>query len=170
MGDPIVMPPLVIGGRAFPNVFTFPKNRIDDPTGNVLLVANLWNFKINDARPRGDHDLWLGQVAARFLTTQPASGARLVGLASRSGSDLYNMKLSMARAENVGISLRLFSFAIDFLHDPGPVPRISVGAQGEQFARSVGAKDGTEDARWRSVLVTIVADRTKTTPVKLLPA
>ena len=36
------------------------------------------------------------------------------------------------------------------------------------FAAGVGAKDGSEESRFRSVLVTILADRTRNTPVRLL--
>ena len=98
------------------------------------------------------------------------AGARLIGLASRSGAADYNQKLSVRRAKNVDASLSLLLFATDLVNPPGPPPRTSVGGQGEHFAAGVGAKDGTEESRFRSVLVTILADRTKNTPVKLLPA
>jgi hypothetical protein len=47
-------------------------------------------------------------------------------------------------------------------------PHFSVGAKGEQFAANLGVADGTEDARWRSVLVTRLIDRSLYTPVRLL--
>jgi hypothetical protein len=57
----------------------------------------------------------------------------------------------------------------DLVNPPGPPARTSVGGQGEHFAAALGVKDGKEDSRFRSVLVTLLADRTKNTPVKLLP-
>jgi hypothetical protein len=168
MDPTIVMPPLVITGRQFPNVFVFPPDRIFDPGNNVLLVANLFNFEINGDRTKPDHDLWLGSVATPLLADNPDAGARLIGLASRSGPDAYNMRLSLRRAKNVETSLSLFLILHDLTNPPSPPPRVSVGAQGEHFAASLGVADGTEDARWRSVLVTILADRTLNTPVRLL--
>jgi hypothetical protein len=63
----------------------------------------------------------------------------------------------------------LFLFADGLVNPPSPPPRTSVGAQGEHFAANLKVKDGTEDSRFRSVLVTVLADRTKNTPVRLLP-
>jgi hypothetical protein len=168
--DPTLdMPPLVVDGDMFPNVFVFPPERILDPGGNVLLVANLFNFDINGDRPQPDHDLWLGKVAAKLLAHFPDGGARLVGLASRSGPDAYNMALSLRRAKSVETSLSLWLILQDLTNPPSPPARVSVGAQGEHFAAALGVADGTEDARWRSVLVTILEDRTDNSPVRLLP-
>jgi hypothetical protein len=165
----ITLPPVIITGRRFPNVFVFPKRRVFDPGNNVLMVANLFNFKIDGDRPQRDHDLFLGSVAAPLLVANPAAGARLVGLASRSGSDRHNLALSLRRARNAETSLSFFILANDLVNPPSPPPRTSVGGQGEQFAANLGVKDGTEDSRFRSVLVTILADRTKNSPVRLLP-
>jgi hypothetical protein len=169
MGTPIIMPPLVVTGRRFPNVFVMPRKRIFDPGKNVVMVANLFNFKINDDQTLDDHDLFLGSVVAPLLLGNSAAGARLVGLASRSGSDAHNLQLSLRRARNAEASLSAFLLP-DLVNPPGPPPRTSVGGQGEQFAANLNVKDGTEDSRFRSVLVTVLADRTKNTPVRLLPA
>jgi hypothetical protein len=168
--DVIEMPPLVITAGKFPNVFVFPRKRIVDPGNNVLLAANLFNFAINSDRPLLDHDRWLAKVATPLLTERPAAGARIVGLASRSGAADHNLRLSRRRAQSIDTSLSLLLFASDLVNPPSPPPRTSVGGQGEHFAASVGAKDGTEESRFRSVLVTLLVDRTKNTPVKLLPA
>ncbi len=168
--DPIGLPPIIINGEKFPNVFVFPRKRISDPGRNVLLAANLFNFAIDSDRPLRDHERWLAKVAAPLLTAQSAAGARIVGLASRTGSDAHNLRLSLRRAKNIGTSLSLLIIANDIVNPPNPPPRTSVGAQGEHFAASVGEKKGTEDSRFRSVLVTLLADRTKNTPVRLLPA
>jgi hypothetical protein len=170
MGAPIIMPPIVITGRRFPNVFVMPRRRIFDPGKNVVMVANLFNFKIDDDQPLADHDLFLGSVVAPLLIGNPAGGARIVGLASRSGSDLHNLRLSLRRAKNVEASLSLFLFASNLVNPPSPPPRTSVGAQGEHFAANLNVKDGTEASRFRAVLVTVLVDRTKNTPVRLLPA
>ena len=89
--------PAVAAGR-FPNVFVFPSRRIVDPGGNVLMVANLFNFKIDNDQVLVDHDLFLGTVVAPLLIANPPSGARLIGLASRSGSAEHNLQLSLRRA------------------------------------------------------------------------
>ena len=169
MGAPLIMPPLVITGRPFPNVFVFPKSRIFDPGNNVLLVANLFNFKIDGDRPQRDHDLFLAGVVAPLILASPASGARLVGLASRSGSFRHNLALSLRRAKNIELSLSLFLTLGSLTSSASLTKRTSVGAQGEFFAANLKVKDGTEDARFRAVLVTVLADRTKNTPVRLLP-
>jgi hypothetical protein len=163
----INIPHLFISSRVFPNVFVFPKDRVDDPGKNVLLVANLFNFKIDKDAPLRDHDLWLGLVAAPLLTAFPKAGARLVGLASRSGEAGHNLRLSLRRAKNVSISLALFLAGRDLVKPPSFPPRISVSAQGEGFAAKIEVPDGTESPRFRSVLVTLLVDRNKNTPVRL---
>ena len=160
--------PAVAAGR-FPNVFVFPSRRIVDPGGNVLMVANLFNFKIDNDQVLVDHDLFLGTVVAPLLIANPPSGARLIGLASRSGSAEHNLQLSLRRARNIQTSLSLFLFADGLVNPSGSSARTSIGAQGEQFAANLNVKDGTEDSRFRSVLVTILRDRDKKSPVRLLP-
>ncbi len=167
--DPTIVTPPIITGQAFQNVFVFPPRRVFDPGNNVLMVANLFNFKIDGDRPQPDHDLFLGRVVAPLLEANPAAGARIVGLASRSGSERHNLELSLRRARNIENSLSLFLFANDLVNPPSPPPRTSVGGQGEQFAANLNLKDGTEDSRFRSVLVTVLVDRTISSIVRLLP-
>jgi hypothetical protein len=169
MPTTINMPPVTITGNAFPNVFVIPKKRIVDPGKNVLMVAKLFNFEIDRDKTRRDHDLFLGKVVAPLLVANAASGARIVGLASRSGSASHNLDLSRRRARNVETSLKFFLFANDLVNPPSGPPRTSVGGQGEQFAANLGVKDGTEDSQFRAVLVTVLADRTKSSFVRLLP-
>jgi hypothetical protein len=168
MPPPIIMPPLVVTGRRFPNVFVFPRNRIVDPGNNVLLVANLFNFNINSDQTRDDHDIFLGTVVAPLILARRSAGARMVGLASRSGSADHNLRLSLRRARNAQVSLSLFLVFDEIVNPSSGPPRTSIGAQGEHFAANLNVKDGNEDARFRSVLVTVLADRTKNTPVRLL--
>src|SRR6516162_7891805 len=170
MPSPVVFDPGPVLDSEFPHVFVFPPQRIFDPQKNVLLVANLWDFAIGKAEALPDHRLWLGKRAARLLTKNKKAGARLIGLASRTGSDEYNFELGMRRAREVETILGLFVFAGDLVNPPDPPPRITVGSQGEHFAALEGEANGTEDARFRSVLVTILADRAKPTMVRLLRA
>jgi hypothetical protein len=165
----LTLPPDIIIGRPFPNVFVIPPNRIFDPGNNVLMVANLFNFAIDGDQPRDDHRQFLANTTAPLLAASPSAGARLLGLASRSGSDEHNLLLSARRARNVDTALAFFLALIGLADPPNVPPRTSVGAQGEQFAANLGVKDGTESARFRSVLVTVVADRTLNTPIRLLP-
>src|SRR5947209_377269 len=100
---PIVFPPDVIGGRRFPNVKTYSRTDFQDPGNNMLLMAKLFNFDISHRPGQGerqlpDHDRFLALVAAPLLTANPAAGARIIGLASRSGADDYNLRLSKQRA------------------------------------------------------------------------
>lgn len=144
----------------FANVFVFPPERVCDPSGNVVLVANMWNFAIGRAELLPDHDCFLALVVAPLLRGNPAAGARLIGLGSRSGSDQINLQLGLKRANNAMAALSRFA----------PACQISVGSQGERFAARLGVQDGREDARYRAVLVTVLRDRFKPCDVRLLPA
>ncbi|MGE3777459.1 MAG: hypothetical protein AB7F89_09765 [Pirellulaceae bacterium] len=167
MAPVLQMPPIHIGAKAFPNVFVFPPARIEDPGKNVLICANLFNFKVDKDATLRDHDLWLALVAAPLLRTHPKAGVRLIGLASRTGAPGHNLKLSVRRARNASISLSLFLAGDNLIHPPAPPPRIVFGGQGEHFAEQLHVPDGTEGPQWRSVLVTILADRAKNTPIRL---
>jgi hypothetical protein len=169
MPSPITMPPLQIGGRRYAHVFVFPPQRIVDPCGNVLMVANLWNFGIGKAELLPDHRVFLALEVAPLLKADEAAGARLIGLASRSGNDAYNLQLGLARAKNARAELSLHVLAHDLLNPPGPPERIAVGSQGERFAARLGMRDGTEEARYRAVLVTVLRDRRRPCDVQLLP-
>lgn len=70
------------------------------------MVANLFDFGIDKDSPRLDHDLFLGSVVAPLLAANLGAGARIVGLASRSGSDAHNLSLSLRRARNIQIFCR----------------------------------------------------------------
>jgi hypothetical protein len=164
----LIIPPLIVRARRlFPNVFVFPPNRIFDPGNNVTMVANLFNFMIDGDQPRADHRQFLVSTAP-LLAANPRAGARLIGLASRSGSDQHNLLLSVRRARNVQTALAFFLALLGTVDPPNLPSRISAGGQGERFAANLGVKDGTESSRFRSVLLTVLADRTKNTPVRLL--
>jgi outer membrane protein OmpA-like peptidoglycan-associated protein len=156
--------------RRYPNVFVFPRERIADPCGNVILVANLWNFAVARADLLPDHKEFLRYEVAPWLLADPAAGARCVGLASRSGSDWFNLQLGLQRAKATQAELWQHIATRDALDPPGPPPRITVGSQGERFAARQGVRDGTEEARHRAVLVTVLRDRKRSCDVRLLPA
>ena len=84
------------------------------------MVANLFNFAINSDRTPPDHDLFLGNVVAPLVVANAAAGARIIGLASRSGSATHNLALSRRRARSVEVSLSLFLFANDLVNPAGP--------------------------------------------------
>ena len=113
----------------------------------------LYNFDIDGSQVKKEHQ------RALFSMVMPAlrSGGSvcIVGLASRSGSMAHNDLLSLERAKNVlkvlrqnvpaGFSTRLYSgkSATDG----------QVSGVGERKAKLEGYRDGTEDARFRAVLV-----------------
>jgi hypothetical protein len=165
----VVVPPIVTGSRKFDHVFVFPPERISDPCKNVLLVANMWNFAIGKADLLPDHKAFLALEVATRLIADPAAGARLVGLASRSGSDWFNLQLGKKRAENAKAELSAHIRMFDILNPPGPPERITTGSQGERFAERRGVADGNEEARFRSVLVTVLRARRRPCTVQLLP-
>lgn len=153
------MPVSRVCGPRFANVFVFPPHRIVDPCNNVLLVANLANFAIGRADLVPDHHSFLARCVAPLLRGNPLAGARLIGLASRSGSDAFNLQLGLQRAKSAAAELSKHA----------PANQISIGSQGERFAQRLGVADGREGAQWRSVLVTVLRNRFLACDVRLLP-
>ena len=151
----------------FKNVFVFPRERIDDPSGNVLMVANLAQFGIGSDRLLSDHRAFLRTIVAPMMAAIPTAGARMIGLASRSGSAQFNLQLGLRRAKNAKRELEFHLIPFELMNPPGPPPRITVGSQGEFFAARQGVADGKEDGRHRSVLVTVLFDRRIPTEVTL---
>lgn len=155
--------------RSYENVFVFPRERIVDPCNNVLLVANLANFGIGRADLLPGHKRFLACEAAPLLIADPAAGARLIGLASRSGNDWYNLQLGLERARNARVELARHIAIPDLINPPGPPERITIGSQGERFAARLGVADGRESGNHRAVLVTVLRDRRRACDVRLLP-
>jgi outer membrane protein OmpA-like peptidoglycan-associated protein len=106
-------------------------------------------------------------VAVSILRPRSATGAVVTGIASTTGSDDFNLRLSRLRAHNVGQDLGLLLVFDNILNPPKPPPRIRVLAQGEHYAQAQGEADGHENAQFRAVLVTILADRSRNTRVRL---
>lgn len=157
-------PPLTL---KFPHVFVFPRDRIDDPSSNVLLVANMAQFAIGSDRLLADHRAFLRTVVMPMMAAIPTAGARMIGLASRSGNAQFNLQLGLRRAKNAKRELEFHLLPYELMNPPGPPPRITVGSQGEFFAARQGVADGKEDGRHRSVLVTVLFDRRRPTEVTL---
>lgn len=115
------------------------------PDGRRALLAD---FSIEDASLRPAHREWLAALAARLRRSplRPPDGiweVTVVGRASKSGSDAYNLALSRRRAQSV----QLFVQA----QLRGQPVIWADTALGEAFPLNVGI---TENARDRSVEVT----------------
>src|SRR5262245_14067453 len=107
--------------------------------------ALLFNFDIDDATVKPEHQQWLEQNLVPLLAIR---GARLGlrGTASRTGTDVYNQRLSERRVTAV----------LDFLLARGAQrSQIDPTAVGEDDARRAGERDGTEDSRFRAVVVAL---------------
>jgi outer membrane protein OmpA-like peptidoglycan-associated protein len=105
----------------------------------------LFNYAIGSATMRYEHKLWLDQMAIPFLKQNRDRTVSLFGLASRSGSDDFNRKLSQWRAEKIHAYLRSRGVNKDQFEDDT--------AMGEQLAADFGEADGTEDMMFRAVQV-----------------
>jgi hypothetical protein len=113
-----------------------------------LLSALLYDFDIGSPVVKTQHRDWLNTNAPRYFARDMK--AIVVGLASRTGSDVLNMKLSRHRAMNVETIFRALAPA-----SARPVMDLRV-ALGEEAAAIAGIKDGVEDERWRAVFLGIV--------------
>jgi outer membrane protein OmpA-like peptidoglycan-associated protein len=151
----------------FSDVFVFPRKQIEDPGNNVVIAARLFNFDVAKAVLRPGHSVFLRQVAVTILRPRTATGAVVTGIASTTGQDAFNLRLSRLRAHNVAQDLGLFLVFNNITDPPKPPPRIRVLAQGEHYAQAQGEADGHENAQFRAVLVTVLADRTKSSRVRL---
>jgi hypothetical protein len=106
--------------------------------------ALLYNFDIDDALLKPQHQKWLDDNVVPFLAT--ATRIALLGTTSRSGPDQYNQGLSERRVKTVK----------DYLLLRGASPSVIVtSAVGEQAAARAGERDGTEDPRFRAVEVSM---------------
>ena len=107
--------------------------------------SRLWNFDIDSARLKPEHERWLLQNGVPLLVR--GGSLRIIGLTSRSGSANHNHHLSKRRQDAV----------IEFLrrHSRREFAITRQEAQGEDAARFAGVDDGTEDARWRAVILSV---------------
>lgn len=106
----------------------------------------LYNFDIDDATVKPEHQDWLRQNAARLLKASPLVEVLLKGTTSRSGSMAYNEALSQRRTEAVKKCL---------VAEGVPADRIHLKWVGELEAKLAGEADGTENERDRAVGVLV---------------
>jgi hypothetical protein len=118
--------------------------------------ALLFNFDIDDASLKPQHQQWLDDNVVPFLGT--ATRIALAGTASRSGSDQYNQGLSERRVKTVK----------DYLLGKGAKPAtIADSAAGEQPAALAGDRNGSENPRFRAVEVSLEARATVVVKVRV---
>jgi hypothetical protein len=107
------------------------------------VTAVLYNFDIAKHELKPEHADWLRRNVVPLLR---AGGSMVIlGLASPSGPEGFNEPLSQRRIDAVVAFLRKespnnFKIAFDL-------------AAGEKWARALGVRDGTEDEKWRSVVL-----------------
>jgi hypothetical protein len=115
---------------------------------------SLFNFDIDDATLKPEHQTWLNDNLVPLLSIQGASVA-LRGTASRSGNAAYNKQLSDKRVETVR----------NFLLGKGArMTQLTASSTGENEAKAAGQADGSEDARFRSVVVELALPVSTITP------
>jgi outer membrane protein OmpA-like peptidoglycan-associated protein len=108
--------------------------------------ASLFNFDIDGDTLKPEHERWLTENVVPLLSV-PGASVRLRGVASRSGAASHNQALSQRRVDKV----------LAFLQRNGLVLAQFVReAAGEGDAAAAGQVDGTEDERFRAVIVTVV--------------
>lgn len=106
-------------------------------------VTRLANFDIGSAHIKPQHSSHLQSIVAPVLRS--GGSVRLIGLASRTATNQFNLQLSNERANAVLACLRTAA---------GPTFAVasSVG-QGEEAAAVAGIADGVEHPNWRAVIV-----------------
>ena len=116
----------------------------------------LYNFDINGDQLKAEHETFLRKEVVPVL--QRGGSVSLVGLASRSGSHSHNLALSERRAHNTLAFLRK---AV-----PSGFAARQVAGFGESKAEQEGYRDGSEDERFRSVVVFTSLSPTPPVPPK----
>jgi outer membrane protein OmpA-like peptidoglycan-associated protein len=107
----------------------------------------LYNFPVNRWNLQPDHKLWLDDLAVSFLNENSAHTFVVVGIASRTGPEAYNLVLSQKRAQEVFQYLknRHVGGQSDARLDS------SVIGGGEGPAQAAGQRGNTEDGYFRAV-------------------
>ncbi|MGA2779344.1 MAG: hypothetical protein ABSF94_17450 [Steroidobacteraceae bacterium] len=122
-------------------------------------TALLYAFDVGSAVLKPEHSLWLNKNMPPYLTPrrswEPRAQLFLIGLASRTGPEEFNMSLSMSRAQNVEKALQDVARAngVDWFRAAARCLIDRRVAMGEEAARLAGMPDGVEDERYRGVLV-----------------
>jgi hypothetical protein len=114
----------------------------------------IYNFNIGDHLLKPEHEQWLRENVVPLLTV-PGLLITLRGQASRTGSDSFNKILSEKRIKSVE----------QFLLDNGARKvQFNQTAVGEEDAKLAGQADGTEDEKFRAVILTLKVPQPTTTP------
>jgi hypothetical protein len=118
------------------------------------VAARLFNFDIDDATVKPEHQAWLRANVVPAFQTSPGSGLFLQGTASHSGANAYNLDLSRRRVEAIK----------RFVVDEGvPAGQIVTSFTGEELSLS----GSSEDERDRAV--TAVLLHVPAVPVRFRP-
>jgi hypothetical protein len=107
------------------------------------LAWSLFNFDIDDATLKPEHQRWLDENVVPLLNL-PGATAALRGMASRTGAADYNRKLSERRVDAVRQHL---------LGKGARLTQLTGIGVGEEEARAAGQADGREDDHFRAVVV-----------------
>ena len=109
------------------------------------IAAKLFNFEVGKFAIKPEHSNWLISVVVPKL--RDGGSLTIIGLASRTGSDDFNMQLSQNR-------LRA---AIDLLRQQVPNNfKVALEvAKGERAAMYAGETDGVENESWRGVIISV---------------
>lgn len=109
------------------------------------IAAKLFNFDVGTFAIKPEHSNWLNSVVAPKL--RDGGSLTIIGLASRTGSDDFNMRLSHNRLQAV----------IDLLRKQVPNNfKVALEvAKGERSAMYAGDMDGVENESFRSVIISV---------------
>ena len=109
------------------------------------IAAKLFNFEVGKFAIKPEHSSWLISVVAPKL--RGGGSLTIIGLASRTGSDDFNMQLSDNRLRAV----------IDLLRKqvPNNFKVAHEVAKGERAAMYAGEMDGVENESWRGVIISV---------------
>jgi hypothetical protein len=82
-------------------------------SAETALQALLYNFDIGSSKSKPEHVGWIKQTVLPYLWKR-GTGLLIIGFASRSGPDGFNMALSKARAEAISKDVFLSQHGISF--------------------------------------------------------
>jgi len=142
-----------------------------DYSESDVVEATLVGFDINSQRLHLAHRIWLDENIVPILNE--GGGVAIVGHASRSGSAIHNLKLSIARAKAVAAHLRQKVVNGGTIAVSGSPINANTAGLGESAAADAGVKDGTEDRYSRAVQIRAwrkAVPPAPPTPRKLPPA
>lgn len=114
----------------------------------------LYDFNVDDSSLKSSHKEWLDKNVVKFLKSQDNKGQKwyihIIGTASRTADDEYNLELSGWRAIS----------AEDYLKPKlqGVTVEIKLTGNGERWAAQRGEEDNTEFAIDRAVWVIVSRD------------